>query len=75
MDRQAEFREINSVVKLFERSVELFPNNPLVWEKIDGEYRPTTYREIKEEALNFSASLLKYGFRHGDRIAILAEGR
>ena len=75
MDRQAEFREINSVVKLFERSVELFPNNPLVWEKIDGEYRPTTYREIKEEALNFSASLLKYGFSHGDRIAILAEGR
>lgn len=79
MDRNVEFQQIDSVIKLFERSVKLFKNNPLIWEKPYGvknaEYQPTTYAEIRDEAQQFAASLLKYGLKKGDRIALLAEGR
>lgn len=75
MNRKEEYQNINSVISLFERSVRLYPNNPLIWEKQDGEYRATTYKEIANEAKQFAASLLKHGFKYGERIALLSEGR
>ncbi|MCQ2204353.1 MAG: AMP-binding protein [Bacteroidales bacterium] len=79
MNRSAEYSQIDSVIKLFERSVKLYKNNPLIWEKPVGvkgaEYLPTTYGEIKAEAQKFGAALLKNGLRKGDRVALLAEGR
>ena len=75
MDRKTEFQQITSVTKLFERSVELYGGNPLIWEKRDGTYQPSTYQEIYDEVIAFSTSLMSRGFVHGDRIAILAEGR
>ncbi len=75
MDRKTEYQKITSVIKLFERSVDKYPQNPLIWEKSDGVYKPTTYKEIKNEAQYIAASLLNQDYQHGDRIAILAEGR
>ena len=75
MDRNTEYQEITTIIKLFERSVEKYPKNPLIWEKVDGVYKSTTYRAIKEEVLYIAASLFKQGYEKGDRIAILSEGR
>ncbi len=75
MSRKEEFDSIDTIIKLFERGVEKFGNRPLIHEKIDGKYRSTTYAEVKEEALNFAASLVEAGIEKGDRIGLMAEGR
>lgn len=75
MERAKEFQQIDSVIKLFERSVKLYKNNPLILEKENGEYRPTSYCEVMNMAKDFGAALLKHGLNRGDRVALLAEGR
>lgn len=75
MTRQEEFESIDTVVKLFERSVAMYGDRPLIYEKKNGKYEPTTYAEVKAEAQNFGAALMAYGIEKGDRIALMAEGR
>lgn len=73
--RQREFDTIDTVIKLFERSVSLYGGNTLMLEKIGGKYTPFTYNDIKREAQLFAAGLLSLGVAKGDRIALWAEGR
>ncbi len=75
MDRKEEFEQIDTIIKLFERGVEKFGQRPLILEKKDGKYQPTTYAQVKEDALDFAASLLTIGIAKGDRIGLMAEGR
>jgi long-chain acyl-CoA synthetase len=60
---------------LFEESVSKFPDHTFLLEKIDGKYRPITYRETREYVLRCAAGLVAMGIGRGDRIALLAEGR
>ena len=71
----SDYSKITTVVKLFERSVALYGSNPLIYEKVAGEWHPTTYKQIKQEAQSFGAGLLAMGLSKGDRIALLSEGR
>lgn len=66
---------MNTLVELFESSVEKFSDSPYMWEKINGEYKSFTYREIHNEVLAFGAGLVASGIKKGDRIGLLAEGR
>lgn len=75
MDRAIEYQQISTITKLFDRSVGLFRNNPLIYEKKDGAYTPVSYSKIQEEARSFGLALLQMGFKKGDRMAILSEGR
>lgn len=70
-----DYTDITTVVKLFERSVTLYGSNPLIYEKVSGEWTPTTYKQIKSEAQAFGAGLVSMGYEKGDRIALLSEGR
>lgn len=70
-----DYTKINTVVELFERSVALYGSNPLIFEKREGEWSPTTYKQVKQEAQQFGAGLLAMGLQKGDRIALLSEGR
>lgn len=66
---------MKTLVELFDKSVEMFANKPYMWEKLDGEYKSFTYKEIQEQAQVFAAGLIAVGMKKGDRIALLAEGR
>ena len=66
---------MKSLVQFFEENVDKFRDNPYMWEKIDGEFRPTTYGEMREQVYQFAAGLMSLGVKKGDRITLLAEGR
>lgn len=65
---------METVVDLFERSCQKFPENVYLWEKRVGRYQPTTYTQTKEEVRRVAAGLMSAGADKGDRIAILSEG-
>ena len=64
-----------TLIDLFEKSVEQFPNNTLLLENLTGEYKGTTYREAQTDVHNFSAGLIALGINKGDRIGLIADGR
>lgn len=66
---------MKTLIELFEDSVKKYANNPYMWEKIDGEYKSFSYKEIKDEVYAFGAGLVAMGIQKGDRIGLLAEGR
>jgi len=66
---------MKSLVQFFEENVEKYPDNPYMWEKKDGEYVSTSYREMREQVHQFAAGLMKLGIKKGDRLTLLAEGR
>ncbi len=66
---------MKTIIELFETAVIQFPNNVYLWEKSDGEYRGTTYKETRELVLQLAAGLISIGFNKGDRAALIADGR
>lgn len=73
--REKDYKELTTVIRFFEKSVERYPDNTLIMEKRQGEWEKWTYKEIREEAYSFGAGLRQLGFAKGDRIALLSEGR
>lgn len=61
--------------RLFEDSVQKFPDNIIMWEKKEGQYQGLTYREMRTRVYNFAAGLLSLGLKKGDRVTLLSEGR
>jgi long-chain acyl-CoA synthetase len=66
---------MKSLVQFFEENVDRYAKSPYMWEKRDGEYRSTSYSEMREQVYQFAAGLMTLGIRKGDRITLLAEGR
>lgn len=70
-----ELETFNTFVKIFERSVSRHKNNPVIFEHTAYGQKVTTYSELLRDVQSFAAALIRGGFRKGDRIALLAEGR
>ncbi|RXQ96265.1 long-chain fatty acid--CoA ligase [Ancylomarina salipaludis] len=66
---------METIIQLFEKSVEQYPNNPFLWEKNDGAYIPQSYKELQTEVHLLAAGLFAIGIKKGDRIGLLSEGR
>jgi len=66
---------MKTIIELFETSVAKFPNNIYLWEKRNGKYEGTSYKETKEQVLNLAAGLVSIGFKKGDRAGLVADGR
>ncbi|MDP3434675.1 MAG: AMP-binding protein [Bacteroidota bacterium] len=66
---------MRTIIELFETSVAKYPNNIYLWEKHDGKYEGTTYRQTHDLVLRFGAGLVALGVQKGDRIGLIAEGR
>lgn len=66
---------MKTISGLFKESVLKYANNVLIREKVNGSYKGYTYKEIETEVEAIAAGLYMNGFRKGDRIALLAEGR
>jgi len=65
---------MKTIPELFEGSVAKYPNNVLVWEKENGQYKGLSFTEIKERVYQFATGLMAMGVEKGDRIALLSEG-
>jgi len=61
--------------QFFEGNVNRYSDNPLMWEKRDGEYKASTYKEIRTMVHNFAGALMDIGIEKGDHLALLSEGR
>jgi len=66
---------MKTLIELFEKSVEKYPENPLLWEKRKDQYISSTYQEIHRQAILFGAGLFAAGLQKGDRVGLLSEGR
>ncbi len=66
---------MESIVSFFLNQVNIFPNNPLLWEKHDGKYTSITYKETFEQVKNLTLGLASIGISKEDKVALLSEGR
>lgn len=66
--------ELHTILDLLDRSCLKFPGNPYLWEKVDGQYQSTTYRETEENVKLVAAGLLAAGLQGSERVALLSEG-
>jgi long-chain acyl-CoA synthetase len=66
---------MQTIPDFFEENVKKFPDNVYLWEKTGTAYKGTTYSQVKELVEQFAAGLLSLGVKHGDRVALLSEGR
>lgn len=66
---------MRTIIELFEKSVEKYSNNPLMWEHNGTDYQSTSYSDIKKDVYRFAAGLMALGLKKGDRVGLVAEGR
>lgn len=66
---------MKTIIELFETSVARFPNNIYLWEKQNGKYEGTTYRQTHDFVVRFGAGLVALGLQKGDRVGLISEGR
>lgn len=66
---------MKTLIELFEVSVSKYPGNVLLWEKKDGKFQGTTYKDVHRQVLQFAAGLQAIGIKKGDRIGLISEGR
>lgn len=66
---------MRTIIELFETSVEKYPENIYLWEKHNGKYEGTTYRQTHDFVYRFGAGLLALGLQKGDRVGLISEGR
>lgn len=64
-----------TLINLFETSVARYPENPLMWERVAGQYQSTSYSEARQIVEKTAAGLMALGLNKGDRVVLLAEGR
>lgn len=63
-----------TIIDLFEDSVAKYGNKTFLLEKRSHQFEPTTYAEVKDEALRIGAGLTAMGIKYKDTVSILAEG-
>lgn len=66
---------MHTIIDLFENSVNQFGSNPFLWEKQNGEYKATTYKETLKQTQILANGLIALGVKPKDHIALLSEGR
>lgn len=66
---------MKTIIELFETAVTKYPNNVYLWEKSDGKYQGTTYKETREKVIQLAAGLVSIGFKKGDRAGLVSDGR
>lgn len=64
-----------TIVDVFEHSVQKYPNNTFLMEKVGSEWQNTTYKQVQEMVYRMGAGLQALGVKKGDNMALLSEGR
>jgi len=63
-----------NLIQFFERSVEKYPDNILLWEK-KTKYQGLTYKEGHARVTKMAGGFLSLGLEKEDRVALISEGR
>jgi long-chain acyl-CoA synthetase len=71
----SKLQTVKTIIKLFETSVAKFANNIYLWEKQNGKYEGTTYKQTYDFVYRFGAGLMALGLQKGDRVGLISEGR
>ena len=66
---------MKTLIELFETSVQSFPDNPYLWEKLTDKYEASSYKEVQDSVYQFGAGLMALGLGKGERAGLLSEGR
>ncbi len=66
---------MKTIIELFETAVANYPDNIYLWEKRNGKYQGTTYKETHEKVMQLAAGLVSMGFKKGDRAGLISDGR
>lgn len=66
---------MNTLIELLSYCTGKFGSNPILLEKKDKIFEPTTYDEAAKQVLELSKGLYALGLKKGDRVSLLSEGR
>ncbi|HVN23896.1 MAG TPA: long-chain fatty acid--CoA ligase [Syntrophorhabdales bacterium] len=64
-----------TLCRMFQESVKKFADYPAMLRKVDGSFRPITYREMGDRVRGLTTALLSIGVTRGDRVALMSENR
>ncbi len=66
---------MKTIIELFETTVANYPDNIYLWEKKEGAYKGTTYKQTREQVLKLAAGLISIGYNKGERSGLISDGR
>ncbi len=66
---------MNSIISFFNNQAQKYANNPLLWEKTNGSFQATTYKQSFHLVNQLAVGLQKFGLKNNDKVALLSEGR
>ena len=64
-----------NLLAMFQKHAAQEGENPLLWRKIDGVYRPWSWRRVADEAERLARAFRQLGLEPGDRVVLVAENR
>ena len=64
-----------TIVDVFEASVQQYPNNTFLMEKVGTQWHNSSYADIRDQVYALGAGLQALGVQPGDHLALLSEGR
>ena len=64
-----------TIIQFVEKYTHEFASNTFLWEKTDGEWKPTTFEQTRKESYRVGAGLMALGVEKGDKVSLLSEGR
>lgn len=64
-----------NLLAMFQQHAAREGDNPFLWQKLDGVYRPWSWRRVADEAARLSRALRQLGLEPGDRVVLVAENR
>lgn len=64
-----------TIIDVFENSAKVYAERTFLMEKVDGEWKKTTYAKTKQMVYLMGAGLQAIGVEKNDNIALLSEGR
>lgn len=68
-------KERPSIIDFINHYVDLYENDPYLYEKVGNEWKATTFGQVKEMAQRIAGGLMALGVEKDDKISYLAEGR
>jgi len=73
--RAVDFDTATDLVGVFLNQAKRFHRAPLLWRKVDGEWRSLCWGEVRNQAVALANALITLGVRPGDRVALVSENR
>lgn len=69
------FEHFPNLVAMFLARADQGGDKPFLWAKIDGEWRPTSWKQAADQIASLAAGLKSLGLKPGDRVLLISENR